>query len=101
MNVHKKAHDCHEKYCKKCKDVFNEDHQCYMQPVDNKEKTIKGQDRKQHTTYIFFDFECTQDDVIQCDTVYNPNENGKCTYCLKSWCGTFEHRPNLCVAHKV
>jgi hypothetical protein len=30
------------------------------------------------------------------------DENGiKCMNCRKSNCGVYEHRPNLCVAHKV
>jgi len=52
--------------------------------------------------YIYFDFECTQDDLIQCDRGYEPNnDTGKCNNCGKSLCGSFEHRPNLCVVHKV
>ncbi|WAR17772.1 ZN468-like protein, partial [Mya arenaria] len=33
MDKHKKAHVCHEVYCKTCKDFVTEDHMCYMQPV--------------------------------------------------------------------
>lgn len=38
---------------------------------------------------------------------FNANEdilrekNGKCVHCKKSWCCTNQHRPNLCVVHKV
>ena len=52
-------------------------------------------------TFIFFDFECTQDDLLQCEKAYMPDIYGKCQNCLKSSCGTFEHKPNLCVTQKV
>ena len=52
-------------------------------------------------TFIFFDFECTQDHLIQCEYGYTPDVYGKCTKCLKSNCGNYEHKPNLCVAQKV
>ena len=38
--------------------------------------------------YIYFDFECTQDDVYQCDSGYFPDENGKCRNCRKHLCGS-------------
>ncbi len=57
--------------------------------------------RKTPWNIIFFDFECTQDGLLSCDGGYSPDETGKCKYCAKSWCGTFEHRPNMCVVHKV
>ncbi len=50
---------------------------------------------------FFFDFECTQDDLIQCDQEYKPDVYGKCQNCLQSSCGTYEHMPNLCVAQKL
>lgn len=46
MNRHKKAHDCHEQYCKICKDFFSVDHQCYMQPIDNEQKANKKNKQK-------------------------------------------------------
>ena len=52
-------------------------------------------------TFIFFDFECTQDDLIQCEEGYIPDLYGKCVHCLKSNCGAYEHKPNLCVVQKV
>lgn len=53
------------------------------------------------STYIFFDFECTQDDQLECSLGYNPDEKGKYQNCLQSICGSYEHKPNLCVVQKV
>lgn len=52
-------------------------------------------------TFIFFDFECRQDDIMECADGHRPDLHGKCENCLKSNCGVYEHKPNLCVAHKV
>jgi hypothetical protein len=58
-------------------------------------------ERENAKTFIFFDFECTQDDFVQCEMNYNPDVFGKCKNCFKSNCGVYEHRPNLCVVQKV
>ena len=52
-------------------------------------------------TFIFFDFECSQDNLIQYEQGYNPDLYGKCKNCLKANCGAYEHISNLCVAQKV
>jgi hypothetical protein len=52
-------------------------------------------------TFLFFDFECRQDDLVECNTGYKPDVFGKCIHCMKSACGSYEHKPNLCVVHKV
>ncbi|WAR14681.1 ZN358-like protein [Mya arenaria] len=103
MNRHKKEHVCNELYCKTCKGFYAEDHLCFMQPLNmdhdsSKKSTSKN---REHFKYIFFDFECTQDDILQCETGHDLNENGKCRNCSKAWCGSFGHRPNLCVVHQV
>lgn len=74
----------------------------------------------------FFDFECTQDERIQCNECYQPQQHivfGNCnqsdchTYpcqqgyfpkkmsvcanCHRSSCGSFRHVSNLCDVHKV
>lgn len=102
MNRHKHSHRCHEVYCKTCKGFFDEDHLCYMQPMcdDNSENTDKKKKPKE-TKYIFFDFECTQDNLLECESGYLPDENNKCIRCRKIWCGSFLHQPNLCVVQKV
>ena len=99
--LHKKEHVCHEIYCKTCKDFYAEDHMCYMQPVSNETSLKKTSDKKGKFQYIFFDFECTQDDVLECEHRYTDGRNEKCGHCKTSWCGTFQHVPNLCVVHKV
>ena len=52
-------------------------------------------------TFIFFYFECTQDDYVQCDEGCSRDVFGKCCHFLKSNCGSYEHKPNLCVVQKV
>ena len=58
-------------------------------------------DRQNKQTYILFDFEYTQDDRIQCQEGYQPDDNGKCIHCKSPRCGVFEDKPNLCVVHRV
>lgn len=72
-----------------------------MQPVATDETSINRSSKKRQVQYIFFDFECTQDDRLQCDAGYCLSDRGSCKHCRKSWCGSHEHRPNLCVVHKV
>ncbi len=99
-------HVCDEVFCKVCEGHFPQGHQCYIHPEEgddipmsiDEELTAEYEDT---TTYIFFDFECTQDDMLQCQTGYEADSTGKCVNCCKSTCGAFEHRPNLCVVHKV
>lgn len=99
---HKKAHLCGEMYCKTCKDYFSDDHLCYMIPVEAKEEIENNNKKeKKDSKYIFFDFECTQDSRLECCDGYLPDSNNICVNCRKSWCGSMEHTPNLCVAHKV
>lgn len=66
----------------------------------NKRQTKKT-NKSSQVSYIFFDFECTQDDLLQCKEGYNVGMKGRCRNCGKSWCDTYQHRPNLCVVHKV
>ena len=96
--LHTKAHVCHEQYCKTCKDFYSEDHLCYMQPVGSDNQPNTHCHKKEVSQYIFFDFECTQDDRLQCDAGYCPSASGSCR---KFWCGSFQHTPNLCVVQKV
>ena len=70
--LHKRAHQCGEQFCRTCKNYVSDEHQCYMQPAsvnDVKKRNTNGltaDDGKQNEedikTFIFFDFECTQDD---------------------------------------
>ena len=98
MKYHKNQHVCGENYCKVCKDFFQEDHRCYMQPTDSE----KSDNQRQATLkYIFFDFECTQDILLQCSEGFKPGADTKCINCKTSWCGSFEHKPNFCVAQRT
>ena len=70
--------------------------------TDFKEERVSTEEEFENAkTFIFFDFECTQDDFIECDMKYNPDLFGKCQNCLKCDCGVYEHKPNFCVVHKV
>ena len=57
-------------------------------------------DRRNRLT-SFFDFECTQDDRIQCQQGYQSDDNETCMHCKSPRCGAFDHKPNLCVVHRV
>ena len=67
---HRKPHTCGEKYCKICKDFFDECHQCYINPVDHHSSTRQSDSRKRKMSFIYFDFECTQEDMVQCKERY-------------------------------
>ncbi|XP_052090772.1 zinc finger protein 160-like [Mytilus californianus] len=118
-NMHKKTHKCGESYCKTCKDFFEVGHLCFMLPVvgDRQQKHKGTGNRNQDNedmsfpvdesdsnrqVYIFFDFECTQDDLLECPDGYQPGgDNSGCKNCGTTKCGAYEHKPNLCVVHKV
>lgn len=103
MRFHKRSHVCGEHYCKICKDFFENGHQCYMQPVCNDTELTTAPEKRRNSKlkYIYFDLECTQDVLLQCSQGYNPSDNKKCVNCNKSWCGSFEHKPYLCVTQTV
>ena len=85
-----------------------DDHKCYLRSTPPKE------DFKPR--FIFFDFECSQDERAECEEGYEPlrKENckecqsqqvcklcSKCQHCKTSWCGKSTHRPNFVVAQTV
>ena len=39
--------------------------------------------------------------MIQWEEGYIPDLYGKCVHCLKTNCGAYEHKPNLCVVQRV
>ncbi|WAR15443.1 ZN641-like protein, partial [Mya arenaria] len=100
MRKHKKPHVCNETYCKTCKDFVEEDHQCFMQPVEEDEPTT-ATDKTKDIKYIFFYFECTQNQQLQCEKGYLSGADGKCVNCNKANCGSFKHQPNLCGVQRV
>ena len=73
-------HKCGESFCGICKKFCPIGHKCYIQPVNDDLKKKKGETNDEKADpdklkYIFFDFECTQDEGL--------------------------HEPNLCVVQKV
>ena len=58
--------------------------------------TDDGKQREEDiTTFIFFCFEYTEDDLLHCNMGYEPStEDSKCKKCKQSWCGTKQHIPN-------
>ena len=118
-------HQCGEVFCTTCRDYYLEGHQCYMRPYKSKKSNGKSTEKDVETTdnfsddtapeetetfdndiygesYIFFDFECRQESMQQCESGYELCEaTGKCKNCQKANCGSYLHEPNLCVAHKV
>ena len=68
-----------------------ETHKCYMMPEtsDFEEERVSTEEEFENAkTFIFFDFECTQDDFIECDMKYNPDlflENAN-LFEVRLWC---------------
>ena len=56
--MHKKPHQCGERYCKTCTDLFEEGHKCYMLPNTTKEQIqpVKSTDHEfvQNESSIYF-----------------------------------------------
>ncbi len=74
-----------------------------MKPIEKKTEENNDEASDEHTKqlYIFFDFECRQEDIVQCEQGYERGDNGKCVNCAKASCGSREHMPNVCVAQRV
>lgn len=113
---------------------LSDDHVYYMKTMAEEEATklLKRKRKKKNNEneavkkWIFFYFECTQDERIQCNEGYQPQQHivcgncnqsdchtnpcqqgyflkkmSVCTNCHRPSCGSFRHVPNLCVVHKV
>ncbi|KAL5018216.1 hypothetical protein ScPMuIL_003938 [Solemya velum] len=104
----KTNHRCGEYVCSSCKNFVLEGHLCYIRTTPTKELDLPQ--------FIFFDFECSQDEKIECEQGYlpirrlgcescKPSDLCKtcrdCVHCHKAQCGLYEHRPNFVVAHTV
>jgi len=74
----RQKHTCYTSYCNKCKIHKGADHECYI--IKPKKKVKKIGVPKKYLPMVFFDFESTQETVL---------ENGD-----------KEHIPNLCVVHR-
>ena len=101
----KEDHVCGEYLCSSCDKYVLEDHKCYLRATPPKENF--------KPKFIFFDFECSQDETLQCDQGYQPitckecqpekrcESCSKCQRCKTSWCGRATHTPNYVVAHSA
>ena len=67
--------------------------------ISVEEELIHEQENPQ--SFIFFDFECTHDDMVQCETGSSPDESRRCQHCFSAKCGVVKHVPNLCIVHKL
>ncbi|CAC5393602.1 unnamed protein product [Mytilus coruscus] len=97
--MHKKEHICEEINCKTCKDYYEPGHLCFMMPIQDDKKLSSvadddtkfkrnKQDKNGNKVYIFFDFECTQDDLVQCEQGYERSDDSLqfhrvCSGCLE------------------
>ena len=85
-----KNHACGQIYCHICEDFYQQGHQCYMQPEEPSfQQPLSVEEElvdeiENAKMFIFFYFECTQDNLVQCEIGYTPDVFGKCTHCLKS-----------------
>ncbi|XP_060564754.1 uncharacterized protein LOC132723964 [Ruditapes philippinarum] len=104
----KEDHECGEYLCNSCEQYVMEGHLCYLRSIPAKEHY--------NSKFIFFDFECCQDEVSECENGYVASRKrnckdcqshevckscSKCQHCKSSWCGKATHRPNFVVAHTV
>lgn len=101
-------HFCGEWLCKCCKNYVDTDHLCFIRALEQKDPCQK---------FIFFDFECTQDGLMQCSEGYNPKvktgcgacdespipckDCSTCRNCENNTCGKKLHEPNLVVSQTV
>ncbi len=97
-------HQCGEWKCQCCNEYVDNGHLCY-QPSKQLEDT--------KTKFMFYDFECRQDEQMECEEGYVPagvcptctSDNcphqSKCQHCQQSWCGKYQHVPNYLVAQSA
>ncbi|XP_041350680.1 uncharacterized protein LOC121369694 [Gigantopelta aegis] len=96
-----KLHTCGEWKCPCWNSHVDQGHLCYQPPKEINDA---------HTKVIFYDFECRQDELLQCNEGYSPIEvcptcpgnncrhQARCQHCQQSWCGKHQHVPNYLVA---
>ncbi len=104
----KDDHRCGEYLCTSCKEFVLDDHLCYLRATPAEKDFVPK--------FIFFDFECSQDDVFECNEGYRPtkktncqnctvdqncNSCSRCRNCTLAYCGKTTHKPNFVVAHTV
>ena len=100
-------HRCGDYKCQCCSVYVTDPHQCYQRAA----KPIAKQGGHK---FIFFDFECRQDEMTQCEQGYLPRNKcdtcqpkktckkcRKCRNCNTASCGKNSHSPNYVIAQKV
>lgn len=75
-----KTHICGKIYCKRCKDIKDYEHLCYVPKYVMQAERNNAKNKKKRTTYVYYDFETVQN--------------------LKHPLGE-RHVANLCVSHTV
>ncbi len=111
LNIEKRKreeHRCGEYFCSSCKEFVLDDHLCYLRSIPAEEDFVPK--------FIFFDFECSQDELMECEKGYQMSRKknckncqednpcrpcAKCKNCKTSSCGKATHTPNYVVAHTV
>ena len=104
-----RLHSCSEWECNTCNCYFVGHHFCHQ-------RGVKAKDTSKFK-YIFFDFECRQDQRKECQEGYVYTEAKRCVKCQDDpeqcegcktcnncndvSCGKFQHTPNYVVAQKV
>lgn len=97
-------HICGEWKCTNCFEYQMGQHLCYQRKPS---KHLKIAPRK----YFFYDFECTQNEIMHCEEGFTPrepctemcnresrcNKCRKCVHCGESLCGLEEHQVNFAV----
>ena len=76
LNVEKRKkeeHQCGEYLCTSCEQYVMEGHLCYLRATPVKEDFIPK--------FIYFDFECSQDEKSVCENGYKPLEKENCKDC--------------------
>ncbi|XP_041349362.1 uncharacterized protein LOC121368687 [Gigantopelta aegis] len=94
-------HNCGEWKCPCCNNYVDQGHLCYQPPKEINDV---------HAKFIFYDFECCQDELLRCKDGYLPSgvcptcpgdncsHQSRCQHCQQSWCGKQQHVPNYLVA---
>ncbi|KAK3106383.1 hypothetical protein FSP39_018856 [Pinctada imbricata] len=94
-DITKVPHICGEWTCQNCKKLVHEPHQCYMRALS------PSKENSRQRKLIFFDFECTQSTIYQCQDGYQPiSETRKCCHCREDICGREQHLPNYVIVQK-
>lgn len=66
-------HQCGEYRCNSCEQYVLEDHMCYLWETSSSDNA--------EAKFIFYDFECSKDQIVQCSEGYMANVTENCTQC--------------------